>query len=188
MQELKLDDISEKVVKLDKKVQKEKRHEMVLDIPEFIEPESYHFESYEAVQLKKYKEKAEKVVLRGNSLEDLDRGIIKSDSCMLSIPEIELETPEGTPKATSIQAILLEIQENMKKHSGSYISTMTYNPVEKCLGKIEKILKGEKEFTLILSDPLGLSQIQTFKDDPIGKVTIQRFARTKAQNKEYGIE
>lgn len=161
---------------------------MVLEIPEFIKPESYHFETYEAIELKKYKEKGEKITLRGNSLEDLDRGIIKSDPCMLSVPEIELETPEGTPKSTSVQAILLEIQENMKKHCGNYISKLSYNPVQKCLEKLEKILKGEKEFTLILNDPLGLSQIQPLKNDPMGKITIQKYDRSKAQNKEFGIE
>jgi zinc finger protein len=162
------------------------------NVPEMVTPESFHFDQVEAVQMGKHEAEGFILTLKGCGIEDLKRMVLKSDTCSLNIPEIELESPEGTPKFASIHSIIDEIYGNLKKHYGGYVSNINSktlketqkNPIFEILSDIEAILDGTGDFTLILSDPLGLSRIE-LKDDK--KVFCEKFKRTDEMNEEYGI-
>ena len=161
-----------------------------------VTPEPFHFDQFEAVQMKKYESKGMILTLNGCGDEDLKRTILKSDTCSLNIPEIELESPEGTPKFTTIRSLIDEIYENLKRHAGGYISNVNSkslnenqkNPIVKAIQNIEEILNGKESFTVELSDPLGMSRIQLLDHDEKGKVVVERFKRTSQMNQEYCID
>jgi zinc finger protein len=120
--------------------------------------------------------------------EDIHRQIIKSDICVLSIPEIELEISEGNGRFITIEDLLKETYDNLKKYSSNYQSSINKNnPTLKTLSKIQSILDGDTDFTLVLNDPLGLSQIELFENDTFEKLHVELIERNHLENSNFNI-
>lgn len=61
-------------------------------------------------------EKARKLTLHVTDVSDLSRDLLKSETCSLSIPEIELEAVAGTlgGKFTTVEGILVVMRDQLK--------------------------------------------------------------------------
>lgn len=114
-----------------------------------------------------------------SSFNDLQRFIIKSCSCTLSIPQLRLEIP-GPTQANSYQTI-------EKFLSKTYAAL---NDIENkdFLEQFEKCINGSVEFDMILDDPSGNSFIECpnspEKDD---KIEITYYERTKENEESIEI-
>ena len=111
--------------------------------------------------------KGTKYTLKITDPSDLNRDLLKSDSCTLEIPDIEFHMNAGTlgDKFTTIEGILKDTRENLDNISPfSYGDSETKDKagrMKTLLDKIELIQKGKiLDVILILDDPSGNSYLQ----------------------------
>lgn len=125
---------------------------------------------------------------------DLARDILKTDTCSLSIPELEIEVGSGalSGRFTTVEGLLgamkEQIEEQAKFFMGDSAIEGSDKPIARVLNGIDEILKLNKEATLVLDDPAGNSYIQSLMapmDDP--KLNKEFYTRTFEQNDELGI-
>ena len=130
-----------------------------------------------------------RITLKVEDKEDLSRDILKSESCGLEIPEIELVLQAGTlgGRFTTLEGILDQVYEELsaklfhdaKSDDGAF---------ERFLTKLKGVKSAEHPFTLILDDPLANSYLQNlYAPDPDPNMTIEEYERTWDQNEDLGL-
>ncbi|VDB95476.1 unnamed protein product [Peniophora sp. CBMAI 1063] len=134
-----------------------------------------------------------RITLRVEDKEDLSRDILKSESCGMRIPEIELELNAGTlgGRFTTLEGILEQVYEELseKVFAGDSVGDGDERRTfEKFLKGLKEVKNAERPFTLILEDPLANSYLQNlYAPDPDPNMTIEEFERTWEQNEDYGL-
>ncbi|KAI0331472.1 zf-ZPR1-domain-containing protein [Cubamyces sp. BRFM 1775] len=132
-----------------------------------------------------------RIILKVEDREDLSRDILKSESCGMSIPEIELVLQAGTlgGRFTTLEGILDQIYEELSdKVFASGDSRSDKDSFEQFLKKLKAVKNVEHPFTLILDDPLANSYLQNiYAPDPDPNMTIEMYDRTWEQNEELGL-
>jgi ZPR1 zinc-finger domain len=148
------------------------------------------------------------VALKVLSSADMQRDVLKSDSSMVKIPELDLELGCGTLGGvyTTVEGLLQKIHTSLRDdnpfavgdsselhHSESTEVVTRKKKFEVFLDKLESVAKGEMmPFTLILRDPLGNSFISA----PLGSflppesdpnITLTDFERTYEENEDFGL-
>ncbi|CAH2064773.1 unnamed protein product, partial [Iphiclides podalirius] len=139
-------------------------------------------------------EKGVKFEVRIAGRDDFSRDILKSETCSMAIPELDLEvggralggrfsTPEG----------LLQAAVHQLKNAPGLTGDAPAIAQEKLAGfleKLEEVLEGKRSVTLILDDPAGNSYVQSLSDDPNvpdDGLKITRYERSYDQNDELGL-
>jgi len=137
--------------------------------------------------------KGKKITLKMTEPEDLSRDILKSESCIVRIPEVELELTPGTlgGKFTTVEGLLQQVYDEIKVRNPFAIGDSAYEeqvPFAKFLKKLDSVLKFEIQPTLILDDPLGTSYLQNlYAPDPDPNMTIEEYERNWDQNEMFGL-
>eukprot|EP00656_Telonema_subtile_P039524 TRINITY_DN44622_c0_g1_i1.p1 TRINITY_DN44622_c0_g1~~TRINITY_DN44622_c0_g1_i1.p1 ORF type:complete len:552 (-),score=156.15 TRINITY_DN44622_c0_g1_i1:78-1733(-) len=131
---------------------------------------------------------------------DLRRGVIKSDSACVTIPEIELEMQQGTLGGmfTTVEGLLVKIKEHLEESNpfggaGDGRNTLaagnsTSTIFAAFLDKVDNLSKGNTPFTLIVEDAMAGSFIENPlapENDP--QLTIEDYERTHEENEELGL-
>ncbi|KAF9221441.1 zf-ZPR1-domain-containing protein [Gyrodon lividus] len=140
-------------------------------------------------------EKGKKITLKVIDQEDLGRDILKSETSGLIIPEIDLVLQPGTlgGRFTTLEGILDQIYDELSEKvfttgDSSTIGNEDRDKFQKFLGDLKAIKQVEREFTVILDDPLANSHVQNlYAPDPDPNMTIETYERTWEQNEELGI-
>jgi len=165
-------------------------------------PNPSDFDMDEAIQAGDFYNKGIQLVLHVQDSSDLNRLILKSDSCSIEIPELEIEIPEGTARVCTVHDYLEQVKSNMDMaFSSESLRTPAQNKV---LNNVELALQGQWPFDLILRDVLGNSRIQgvvqekdaqlteqvtgleLYRLDP--KIEYHLFDRSARDNIELGME
>uniref|UniRef100_A0A6P7FPP1 Zinc finger protein ZPR1 n=1 Tax=Diabrotica virgifera virgifera TaxID=50390 RepID=A0A6P7FPP1_DIAVI len=128
--------------------------------------------------------------------EDFSRDLLKSDTCSLGIPQLDLEVgPHALGgRFTTVEGLVLAIKDQLSdpKHShifGDSVDPKSRHEFEAFIDKFDDILSGKLFVTLVLDDPAGNSYIQTMRDDnePDEGLRITHYERTFEQNEELGL-
>ncbi|XP_013178955.1 PREDICTED: zinc finger protein ZPR1 [Papilio xuthus] len=139
-------------------------------------------------------EKGVKFEVRVASRDDFSRDILKSETCSMSIPELDFEvggralggrfsTPEGLLQAAAQQ--LREAPGLMGDAPG-----LAQDKLSGFLDKLEEVLEGKRAITLVLDDPAGNSYVQCLSDDPQlpdDGLKVTHYERSYEQNDELGL-
>ncbi|XP_056632608.1 zinc finger protein ZPR1 [Diorhabda sublineata] len=137
-----------------------------------------------------------KIEVDVKSKEDFSRDVLKSETCSLSIPQLDLEVgPHALGgRFTTIEGLLQAMKDQLcdPKHShmfGDSVDPKSKKEFETFLEKFDEILKGNLMVTVILDDPAGNSYIQTMRDDdqPDDNLRILHYERSFDQNEELGL-
>ncbi|KAJ8907307.1 hypothetical protein NDN08_007421 [Rhodosorus marinus] len=135
-----------------------------------------------------------KTVLHVTNKEDLSRDILKSDTAIIDIPEIELVLEAGTLGSvfTTIEGMILKVKDNIKQANpfalGDSAATDSKSKFRNFFQSLDKLLTGDERFTVILDDPAGNSFIQNlYAPDPDPEMEIQEYDRDEEQDEELGI-
>lgn len=138
--------------------------------------------------------KGRKISLKVIESDDLSRDVLKSESCGLSIPEIELDLEPGTlgGRFTTVEGLLNiihdELKANMSFASGDSALVEKKKKMEDFLSKLRDAMELKLKFTLILDDPLGNSYVQNLcAPDPDSQLEILEYERTFEQNEKFGL-
>jgi len=137
-------------------------------------------------------DKGKRITLKVEDSEDLSRDILKSESCGLQIPEIELVLQPGTlgGRFTTLEGLLDQVYEELSDKLLMSGDSMTGDRqvFVKFLANLKAVKSAEQPFTLILEDPLANSYLQNlYAPDPDPNMTIETFERTWEQNEDLGL-
>ncbi|XP_011634849.1 zinc finger protein ZPR1 isoform X1 [Pogonomyrmex barbatus] len=125
--------------------------------------------------------------------EDFSRDLLKSETCELEIPELDLEVGPNIlgGRFTTVEGIIVAMKEQLSSSTvftGDTSNPEVVNRMNIFIAEMEKVLDGKKKVTLILNDPAGNSYIQSLSDDgPDNKLNIIKYDRSFEQNEELGI-
>jgi len=136
-----------------------------------------------------------KIEVQVKTKEDLSRDVLKSDSCDLSIPELELEVgPDALGgRFTTVEGLLVAIKDQLNDPAHSHIfgdseEKNTKEKYQAFLKKFDEVRENKLPITMILDDPCGNSYIQSMKDDELDEqLKITHYERTFEQNEELGL-
>ncbi|KAF9541817.1 hypothetical protein EC957_002652 [Mortierella hygrophila] len=133
-----------------------------------------------------------RIILKIEDPEDMSRDILKSETCGLSIPEIDLELNSGTlgGRFTTVEGLLRQVHDELS----SKVPGESENEPErrrvftKFLDKLEQVISLKIKSTLILDDPLANSYLQNlYAPEPDPAMTIEEYKRTFDQNEGLGL-
>jgi len=139
--------------------------------------------------------KGKKISVNIKSVKDLTRDVIKSDSASVEIPELELELAPGTlgGLVTTVEGLLTNISESLKRvhgfSMGDSAESWKKNKWVDFDSHLQKLLKVEEPWTLVLDDALANSFIAPATDDfeSDTQLTSEEYERTFDQNEELGL-
>ena len=125
---------------------------------------------------------------------DLVRDILKSETAVLKIPELDLSMTSGClgGRFTTVEGLLEQVKEQLMSinpFSFGDSSVENSNDMKNVVSGLESIIKGEKLVSIILEDPAGNSFIQNLyapDDDPHLKITY--YERSDEDDEELGIK
>lgn len=132
--------------------------------------------------------------------EDLSRDLLKSENCSMRVPECKVEIAPGTMggRFTTVEGILTQMRDDLRRDVFDTDlpeeSTSDSMPAEKraywdeFFGILNKAINGEMPFTVIMSDPLDNSYIQSLKaPDPDPKLIVEKYVRSEEEMEELGL-
>ncbi|KAJ6239741.1 ubiquitin carboxyl-terminal hydrolase [Anaeramoeba flamelloides] len=139
-----------------------------------------------------FAEKGCKITLEVSDKKDMDRQIIKSEYATFTIPEIEFEMTAEVRKGqlNTVEGFLtnalnsLEYTNKEQEMLGNEIP----KKLETFLEKLQKLIKLEEKFHIVLNDYSGNSYVENLlapKEDP--KLEHEFYERTKKMNIAIGV-
>lgn len=150
-------------------------------------------------------EKGKKVTIKIKTPVDLARDILKSESCQLECPELSLSVNPGTlgGRFTTVEGLLTQVRDDLhkqifeadadvektKRKNDSLDSTEASRWSDFFDG-LNSAIKGEREFTIVLTDPLAASYVQSLADnpdEPDEQMTVEEYERTEEEEEELGL-
>ncbi|KAF7726143.1 hypothetical protein EC973_009035 [Apophysomyces ossiformis] len=138
--------------------------------------------------------KGKKITLNMTDAEDLSRDILKSETCGLSIPEINLELTPGTlgGRFTTVEGLIRQVHQELEERAFSHGDSATDESRQrwiKFLNDLNEVAEGKRlPVTLIVDDPLSNSYLQNLyapDDDP--EMTIEEYERDWETNESLGL-
>ena len=131
-----------------------------------------------------------KYVLRMDQLPDMERQMVKSDSAVFRIVELDLEVPAGRGRLTNMEGILADILRDLEKpqKTRKQEDPELYGKIETIVQSLTKMMMGGRfPYTISLDDPAGNSWIEPSPLDNDGKYTRTEYARSPEQNTALGL-
>lgn len=141
----------------------------------------------------------QKITLKVETEEDLARDILKSESCALESPELNLQVNPGTlgGRFTTVEGLLTQVRNDLHSQifetgtseGGDSLSENDKSEWTRFFEGIDAAIKGDKKFTIILTDPLASSYVQKAVDpdqvDP--QITTEEYERTEEEEEDLGL-
>jgi zinc finger protein len=135
-----------------------------------------------------------RITLKLESIEDLSRDILKSESCSLRIPDIELELGTGTlgGRFTTIEGLLDQVKEELINKVpfciGDSADQERKSHLDKLVTALDDIIEGRRFCHIIIDDPLGSSYVQSlYAPDPDPQILEEEYERSFEENEEFGL-
>ena len=149
----------------------------------------------------KIPEHGKRIWLYVKDARDLERDILKSETCLLKIPECRVEVTPGTMggRFTTVEGLVTQIRDDLLGSifdAGEDEVSTDSMPSDKMeewgtfFAQLEKAVKGEMQYTILMEDPLGNSYCQLLDLDKTGndpKVKTQEYERTEEEEEELGL-
>jgi zinc finger protein len=150
-------------------------------------------------------EKGRKITLRVATKEDLLRDILKSESAVLSCPELQLRVEPGTMggRFTTVEGILTQIRRDLRSQAfgledgeaelppdgGDSMTVESKQAWDAFFASLTEAIEGNKEFTLVLEDPLASSYVQSrTAPDPDPQIEVEDYERTEQEEEDLGLK
>lgn len=146
-------------------------------------------------------EKGKKIWLHVKDARDLGRDILKSETCLLKIPECRVEVTPGTMSGrfTTVEGLVTQIRDDLRgsifdvgedERSTDSMPSDAKKEWTTFFAQLDKAVKGEMEYTILMEDPLANSYCQLLDLDDSGndpKVRTQEYERTEEDEEELGL-
>jgi zinc finger protein len=145
-------------------------------------------------------EKGKLIKLKVENAADLGRDILKSESCALECPELNLSVNPGTlgGRFTTVEGLLTQVRDDLHQQifdvgddagaGGDSLPSEAKENWNKFFDGINEAIKGERKFTVVLRDPLASSYLQNLfspEDDP--QIETEEYERTAEEEEDLGL-
>lgn len=135
-----------------------------------------------------------RLTLKLADADDLNRDVLKSESCKVLIPEFDVDITLNAigGRFTTVEGLLRqiidELSEKIPFYTGDSATEAQKAALDRLLTNIESVISGSTPCTLILDDPLSNSYIQNlYAPDPDPRLEISVYTRSDEQNEEFGL-
>lgn len=131
-----------------------------------------------------------KITLKIESVEDLSRQIVKSDTAVFRVEDIDLEIPPGRGQLTNVEGVLSMVAEDLgqKQAERKELVPEVYEKIEGVIESLKQMAAGNKTpFKITVDDPAGNSTIEPSTHDTSAKYFRHEYPRSPAQNAELGL-
>lgn len=138
----------------------------------------------------KIQEKGAKYTLRVDNERDLQRQIVRNDTAVLRIEDLDLEMPTGGSELTNIEGTLLKISTELETGQASRKEQdpALYKALQPIVEKLQRMMHDRSvSFTLSIDDPSGNSFIEPFPEDTGHEYVREDYLRSLEQNASLGL-
>lgn len=132
--------------------------------------------------------------LRVHEPADLARDVLKSETCTVQVPELELEAGAGllSGRFTTVEGLLDNMRQQLAQENpffqGDSASGVGRLRMGAVVDKLAQAAGGKLPITLVLDDPCGNSYVQSLcAPDPDPALSVTRYERTFEQNELLGL-
>ncbi|KAJ4965823.1 hypothetical protein NE237_017672 [Protea cynaroides] len=140
-------------------------------------------------------EKGKTITVHVQSVLDLSRDVIKSDTASVKIPQVDLELTSGTlgGVVTTIEGLITKISESLERvHGFTFGDSLDDQRKSKWIdfrARLIKLLSLEEPWTLIIDDALANSFVAPITDvlEDDHQLTFEEYERSWEQNEELGL-
>jgi len=149
-----------------------------------------HFKNSEVQPAGEIQQRGIKFSLKVETADDLSRQIIKSDTAVFRIEDIDLEIPQGRGQLTNVEGILAMVAQDLeqKQEERKAVVPEVYEQLQGVITTIKQMATGEKlPFKITIDDPAGNSSIEPPSVLGAGKYSRNEYPRTAAQNEALGL-
>lgn len=107
----------------------------------------------------------------------LSRQVVKSDSAVVTVPELEFEIPAVTQKGsiTTVEGLLMDAASNIRllQEERRAADPATAKLIDDFLAKLDACQQGDRDFTVLLDDPAGNSYVESPGGNPRQDAILQ---------------
>jgi zinc finger protein len=140
----------------------------------------------------KIQEQGIRYVVKICDKKDLNRQVVKSEYAGIRIPEVDFEIPSGTQpgEVTNVEGIITRTIEALSydQEKRKILLNVQANQIDDFIVRLNRLLKAEDEFTLIVDDPSGNSYVESVSPYQIdNNVKIIHYHRTLDQDKALSL-
>ncbi|KAF3912339.1 hypothetical protein AA313_de0206201 [Arthrobotrys entomopaga] len=135
-----------------------------------------------------------KYTFRIDTPDDLQRQVVKSDSCICKFPSLDLEIPAQRGQLTTVEGLLTGVLEDLEadQEKRKDVDKENYYKIEQFLDRARKMLDedpktGSYPWSLELDDPAGNSWVQPVLEDLRGKWVRTDYPRSREQNEALSL-
>lgn len=138
-------------------------------------------------------DKGVKFEVRVASKDDFSRDVLKSETCNMEIPELDLEVGGRAlgGRFTTTEGLLRATLQQLADAPGATGDAPGLRPggMDSFIARMEEVLECKRPVTIILDDPAGNSYVQSLSDDgqPDEGLKIVHYERSHEQNEELGL-
>lgn len=142
-------------------------------------------------------EKGRRITVNIQSKEDMSRDILKSESCAMSCPELNLSVEPGTlgGRFTTVEGLLTQVRDDLRSSifdvgdGGDSMDSASKTKWNTFFEQLGSAIDGKEKFTVILEDPLASSYIQSFTaPEPDPQIKVEDYERTEEEEEELGLK
>jgi len=134
-----------------------------------------------------------RIEVKVNSPEDYARDVLKSETCCLEVPELELSVGPSavSGRFTTVEGVLRAMKDQLTETSVMFKDSLEMSAgtrMKTFLEKFAEYLDNLKPLTLVLDDPAGNSFVLSLTDPlPDPALVITKYERTFEQNEDLGL-
>lgn len=132
--------------------------------------------------------------LRVREAADLTRDVLKSETCTVRVPELELEAGAGllSGRFTTVEGLLDSMRQQLAQENpffqGDSASGAGGLRMGAVVDRLAQAAAGQLPVTLVLDDPCGNSYVQNLcAPDPDPALSVTHYERTYEQNELLGL-
>ena len=149
-----------------------------------------HFKNSEIQPAGEIQQQGASYTLVVDKMEDIGRQVVKSDTCVVKIPEIELEIPAGRGQLTNVEGILTMVSQDLAalQPEREKATPDAFKTIEGIIESLKLMATGAQlPYKISVDDPAGNSWIEPSPEDKGGKYTKTEYKRSPEQNVALGL-
>ncbi|PNS14738.1 hypothetical protein CAC42_1760 [Sphaceloma murrayae] len=152
--------------------------------------EACGFKNSEIQSAGEIQERGAKYIFKVENEADLQRQVVKGDTCTFKVEDIDLEIPAGKGRYTNIEGLLSSVRDDLASHQEARMEQMPEvgQQVATVIRKLSDMIDGKSfPFTVSADDYSGNSWIEPAPRDASGKYNKTQYNRTADQNGALGL-
>ncbi|CAI6239819.1 unnamed protein product [Periconia digitata] len=149
-----------------------------------------HFKNTEVQPAGEIQQRGAKITFRVDSADDLARQIVKSDTAVFRVEDIDLEIPPGRGQLSNVEGILSMVAQDLEQKQEERKEAMPeiYEKIQSVIGSIREMAGATKvPFKITVDDPAGNSSIEPSPQDVAAKYFRHEYPRSPEQNAALGL-